>query len=657
MKSFLAVFVSGVLLTVAITGFSLFSQGYIAINSDNFFNHWILQYNQKALNDGSLFSREYFNSPQYYPFPQSLALADTVIFPSLAVYTPLSILTNNPILSFNLFIFAAFVLTFVSAFFSINYLVKNNVAAFLAAIIYTYPPLIFVRLTSGHIEYLNRYFVAPLIVSSIYFFEKPSPKRALLMSALFFLSWTTSIQLTVISVIFIAIFFLYFFFLKIRSRERIVWLKDIIRWGLLLLPFLILIYVLYLPYLEFNVKEGIGRSIKDVIYFSGSFWNLLMPNSQNILFGDLFKRFYRYKIENAEFVLFPGFLPYVLFFASLLIPGAKNKYGLMFVFGFIVSVVLMLGPYFFVMGKQLTLPYWYLYKLYFPLHAIRTPTRIMIVSFFFFSISISFFIKTLLEHKKTLTVLLAGICLMILILEYRQNMRVYSLPEIAPINHNLMGKKVIFLPLNEIEVVTAQYLMGSIKAGYVMLNGTIGTTINDHKELKTLLNTSLFSDRMLSILKSIETDYVIINKKYPFYVARLEKSVFNNFIVYDDDNWILIDIKKIPFDECVKSSYQDLNIKEITAVDLPEGLGIEYTLENLTGCNLSFLRESRYVPMSYEIVTSEKTIIGSRYMKLPPYLLKGEEVKRREGEIITRDPTMGFVSGRVSVLNKKYPIK
>lgn len=634
---------------------------YFSVSADNLFNHWLLQYNYKALAEGFFLTQGYFNTNQYYPFPGVLALADISIFPSIFIYAPLFILTNSTLLSFNLTIFIAFFLTFLSAFYCLDSIIKNKIGSFVGALVFTFAPFMFVRLFAGHTEYLHRYFVPPLLVGAIFFFDKPDFKKGMTLFTVFFLSWITNLQLTIFSSIFIMGFFIHFFIEKFRSRVLKDWLWALFKHTLLFIPFLAVIYAIYHPYLDFSQKESYTRTINSVINSAGRVRDFFTANFENYLYGKYFRNLLLYKYDFSEHILSPGFLPWALFSAGAILLTKKNRYKGLFIISFIFGCLMALGPFLSIGKASIKLPYWYLYQAIFLIRAIRTPTRIMMVAFFFFSAIIGYLIKKIdtSKEKKGKTIIILVVAF--IIIEFGQNLIRYEKPKNF-LDYDLKGKKVMFLPFNNYFDSVAYYLIHSLDRGFIMTNGIIGTQLPDYSAIRSKVASRLFTDRWVEMMKILYIDLVILyhpdinGNKNLKKIYKEKKAFIDSLTVYENRYWSVLDMNKASFDGCTSNSHDNIGTQVLPLGHSDINLTLVINLRNNSGCGLKFIQADRYVPIEYEVIGKNSTKKGSLYLRMFPIFLKDELIKKQI-KIPVDFHEFGVTEVNIKFYGKNYTIK
>lgn len=638
----LLIILFGFLLTVILT-YPLItsSTNYLTPAGDNLFNHWIMHHNYKSVTEHFFLEDKYFNSNEYYPFPSTLTLADNVLFPSFAIYSPLYILTNNSILSFNLTIFMGIFLTFVSTFFCVNYLIKNRLGSMFSALIFSFSPMVLSRFFGGHTEYLHRYFVPLLLIGALVFFEKPTFKRGLFLSVIFFLSWITNLQMTIFSSVFILALFLYFLVIKSRGRGLKPWFLSILKYLLFFMPYVLAIIVyLYLPYWQTSLKENYTRTIEDTANYSPKIRDFFLPNQQSELQQKILKDLFHYKQPSGGDTLTTGTLSWVMFFLALFFFRKKNKdrnkHTPLFTGLFFLGLILAAGPFLNFNGLKINLPYFYLYDWFFLMKAIRTPARIMLVTYFFYAAIIGFFIKKILSDKSSIKKTLIILLFLFFVVEYRAV--IHESPSFREdfVDYNLENKRVLFLPFPNRKNYerNAYYLINSIDGKFTMMNQFIGTELEDHLILQTEIKENLLKEKFIKIMKTLDINTVVIDfkeiKNYPDLYKLSNNN--QNLITFADKNWEILDIGKAQTGECFSNSTTKTSLDINPTIDFraKKETIVNVNFKNISLCHLKYIYSDRYLPIRYQVVYPDGRVsdVSNYNLQLFPYLLKGESIDR-----------------------------
>lgn len=623
-------------------------------SNDFLLNAWTYWYSANSIMNGELLTpQKFFTMNQLYPFPGTGAQLDFMVFPSLLLYLPTHLLFRNPVLSVNFTLFTLFILNFVSAYICLFLASKHKFASVIGAIIFTFYPGI-VNHTSGHTEYLGRFLIPPFFLLFYRYLYYPTKKLGFWLVFTYFLSWFTSIQITIFLTIFallgIMLFIAHNIIQKTFSKEKIFLLiKHSALPILLFLP--VLIYFFY-PYIKYSNYEGIKRDVNEAAEFSADPIDYFLPTPNNLLFGRVSKIFepVRYtpgggSFNYAEHTLTPGYIAIILFFVFSYTNLIKNKIlfnisthsNFVWISNFIMmvfAIVFSFGPY---LGQGVTyvkLPYYYLHQIFPLLYSIRTPTRIQYVAVFFVSYIIT---QGLAEYfrsaRKIKPAVVAAIITILILAEYLNRTDLDTRP-IKTINYDFNNKVVLFLPIRSgLQLDGARYLTQHVTNNLISINGSTGSeqSIQGYKYIRSLLTTDMFSDNWFGILKNLGVTYVVIDKtefsseKAGSQEIPKDLTGFGNALVYNDQNWAVIDAGKL--DATLRVPCKDKNIGSTNI-----GLGIfyrfdgsiymNYNFENTLGCDLVFVGDDRYVKVSYK--TLDPFMRGETKILLRPIILNKE---------------------------------
>lgn len=518
---------------------------------------WMLWYNFYALKTGRIFSQtDYFNSTQFYPFPNSLAFSEHMFIPSL-LFTPFYALTNNLALSVNIFVFLSFLLSFIAAYFFIKYFLKDELASIIGATVYAFNPITLVQFHGHHLHLLSRFFLPLVFLCGFIFFKKPNLKSAFLFSLVFTINALTSIHFFAYSIIGLFIFALPFVIINF---------KNILKYTWVILIFIPLLLHFNYPYYKFSSMENIQRQIGDNVYFSARLldWVSTVPN--NFLYGPLVQKLNLLRtpkdsegnINITEHSIFLNIIPPLLFIIGIVylfklrkkIPD-KNyviAYAAFFALT-ILSALFTFGPYYLGVNNNssdIKLPYKLLYD-YVPIFkGLRVPTRIQFLFYVPFSLFVGFGAYYIFKYLKGLRLILFTFILFLIILE---NFIVYPfdetskvLPQIsqnAGLKNILKGKKTIHLPISTFhQFYETKYLAWSTQTEEFIYNGYSGYTPPDWGSNNEEFNK--LEPEALKKMKALGLELVVIHKSDFERVPQIDEGV-----IYSDANILVLDLDKM----------------------------------------------------------------------------------------------------------------
>ena len=595
---------------------------FIKINSyypdygDYPFNGWILWYNQYAFLTGRIFSQNlYFQSNQFYPLPYTLAYSDHLFIPSL-IFSPVFWITHNLILSVNIYVFSSFVLSFVSMYFVISYFTKSLFIRIIGAAIYTFNPLIYAHLNSGHIQLFGRYFLPLLFLYGYQYFRKPNYKRAFIFFLVFTLNSLTSMYFFIMTTtIFLVIAPLYIIpALFIKKKDYWQSLTKSLLIGLCF--FSVILYFSY-PYLEFSQKEGVERVLKDGLNYSASQLDWILSTPDSLVYGALTRNMEKYrlildKIEGfnyAEHTLFLNTIPAllatfgVIFFVRRLWVNKleiKEMHFFIFLFPLSIIIVFLMTPLGFQTG----------YETLAILHGIRAPSRFEFIFYVPFTILVTYSLIRIQKYipANIRILFFVTICLFL----YIENVHQRDYHEISPLLNEIAREPVylqlikqnntfhfpaVFKNISE----NSRYLTLSSLTNEQMLNGYSGFFPEDWLTFTRTLNSN-FDESAFKKLAALNIRYVIIHKelldKYLLNSYNSHNSFYEMGKVFENNNLLVIDLNKYHFQITFCNLPEDFSIQKV--FNNQEGLyKTDIKLDNSKDCYLPSAFANRYRTFKY----------------------------------------------------------
>lgn len=652
LNSLFIAIISGFLLTTYFTWpFIKYLSTYYLDYGDHAATGWILWNNYKHFfaNEGGSYIAN-----QLYPFPYVDVFILNTIIPSLSIFSPLFFLSKNFIFSVNTTIFISLILTYASAFLVFNYftranflrnlfgLTKNKLAAVVAAIIFSFAPLVLGRFV-GHAVLLYRFFIPPVFLFFYLFIREPKLKQAVLFYLFLTLNALTNSYFFIASLIFLSLMFLGKIILLKKIPIIAVYLKKFVLAsliGIIFLPFLI---AYYKPYHDFSVKEQAERKIEENIFFAAEASDFFLGLPQNKFFGSWYTKNVPEK-NYPEYSLFFGFLAYsVLITAPFFLLSKKNKSNkklvLMSYFLIFLAMILSLGPYLRegqLINVNFKLPYYYLYQYLFIFKSMRVPSRIMLVAVFFVALITVIFVSCL--FKKTWK-LFYFLIILFLLFEYKNHYAFESYKQI-PLERKkmLQHKKILFLPdfVEKFYAYNAKYINLAILNDFTIVNGYSAYYPAEHLSLMTYFNKNRFQEDWLDTLKAMKIDYVIFDKtEYKNnYQTQLEIDFPKDYYhlkIFEDKTWLILDINKYPKDFCYQDDFSKLGVEFFAnPVYSQKGpLVIGFKLTNNSACAMRFFYEQRYVKMTtflQDAFFNKPRLRRDLYLAVKPIILPKETV-------------------------------
>ncbi len=349
---------------------------------DPVFYAWNITHNVQSAFHGF---KDLMDTNIFYPEGNTIALSDTLFSQSI-LSAPILLLTKNPVLTENLYLFATFPLAAISMFLLSYYLTGNSIASILSGLFYAFS---YPRLSQiGHLPALSSQWLPLVFLYLIRFLREAKFKYLLLLFFWYFLSIT--------STMYFGVFLIPLSFITIctefKQNMRLLFRQFLI----ILIPAAIILTLALFPYIRLRAEyPGIRRSLEDAARLSAQTRDYLtvLPTSW---LGDL-----GLPIDTNERPLYPTLTLLILGFSALVLTEKKNRRT---VLGFFLisasALVLSLGPKI----GSLNMPYYYLYKVYPLLESIRVPARFSIFVILGLSVCAAFTLANILKRTKHMTV-------------------------------------------------------------------------------------------------------------------------------------------------------------------------------------------------------------------------------------------------------------
>lgn len=407
------VLVSFLLLTIILTFPLIFnlSGGVATASGDVWQFVWNFWWFKKALVE--LNTNPFYTDYIYYPTGTSLLFNLNMPLHSL-LSIPLQYFFNLFFI-YNIFVIFSFVLSAYGTYLLAKYLTKNKIASFIGGIVFAFSPFMFVRLFAGHLYLMETGFMPFFILFFIKTVKEPKKINALL--AVLFLVLILINSLTHFT--FIAIFTgLYLVYYLIVSKKTILNKKTLNHISL----FFSLFFVLTLPYFfvlgneYLNVEyKDLHRSIDESEFYSADLAAFFTPISKSLIFGSFTSHIWEENVFTGnwnESSVFIGYTVLVIIIFSFL--NNKNKDLNFWKISFVFFLLLSLGPFLYIMGRDtgVPLPYTILFKM--PLFDVsRGPSRFIAMVMLSASVVCSYFLAgAKIKFKKIFLMLAAGFVIM-----------------------------------------------------------------------------------------------------------------------------------------------------------------------------------------------------------------------------------------------------
>lgn len=622
----------------------------------------ILAYNEHSILTGNILDRKnYINGNLYYPQPYSLVYYDTRLVPSL-IYIPIHALTNNLIFSINSVAFLTFVLSFISAFYAINYFINNKLASIIGGVVYAFNPLTISRFPE-HFDLMNKYFIPLVFLSAYMFLKQPNFRNSFFFFSMFTLNAFSAIYFQIFSIIILPIFALPFIFMGLVNKNK-VYFANLFKHSLIFLVFLPLLIYYDSPYLEFSGKEGSLRSLEMNANLSARIIDYISPVKNSYVYGGLADSLDKFRepknaegtLNYLEHTLFLNITPMLFAIVAFIIIVRNGllgsaKFFFPFALLFVISFVFTFGPFFQGWNSKesdIKLPYYYLYQMFPLLKGIRAPIRFQFIFYVPFSMLVSLGVLYTLSRFKP-NYLKISVFLFLLGALFLENLNpsgpVVSfaeessvIPKVNRINGDtgklsfLAGKNTFHFPLYSPDLKTSYdsvYLNWAAITREKTVNGNPASFVP--LEQLTFLSglANKVSEENLKDLTAIGVDYVIIHTGLltsPQSGGQYSK--FQEETVLNEDGIIILDMNKFSFNIPKCDFNKDLKI-DYKAVIHPQLLQTLYivTIKNNSDCYLPSIYNEKYKTIDY----SGTNLYGEKsnqklYLKLPVLVKPYEEI-------------------------------
>lgn len=637
--SFFKIFLLGIFLTAIFTWPFITKLGnFYSDTGDYPLVGYILWNNQNALISGKIFNQqEYFKSNQLYPLPTVVSYSEHLFIPSL-IFSPIYWVTNNLVFSVNIFSFLTFVLNFISSYYTIKVILKNELASLVGAVIFSFNPLTLAHFPE-HVALQNKYFLPPLFLSFFHFLKKPDLKTTGFFAIFFVLNSLSASYFEVFSLVIILLMTIMAFVIKIKNKQA-KYFFAIVKNSWIFLLFTPLLLFFNLPYYNFSNNEIISRGLGENIYYSATIMDWFMPNHQSLIYSGI-SNFIADKLNfinpnrYQEHTLFLNLVPTLLFLISFGYfrsrVNSKTEKDLLFfsVFILIVSFTLSLGPLLKFWDGNLStiiLPYYFLYELFLPLRGLRVPARLEFIFYVPFSMMAAYGTLHLLKKRaRSLVIIITILALLIVenyeVRNYQDSSDILKNVNNTNINYKLAflkNRKTIHLPVFKHNFgEDSRYLNWITQTEETTMNGYSGYPPRDHLLFLQEINNNLNEDS-LKKLYSLDVDYIIIHKNLLTYSELVNynfyKETYKDNVFLDQNDIMILDIKKFNFKLNTCDFFKDIEIQSSEMKQL--------TLKNKSNCYLPSIYQNRYKDFTF-IMRGLKYKV---HLKLPEIIGPFEEI-------------------------------
>ncbi|MGH9318468.1 MAG: hypothetical protein ACRD21_07340 [Vicinamibacteria bacterium] len=472
-------------------------------NPDTLLNVWALGWSFHVLPRDPL---SLFDANIFAPRPDTLAYSEH-LFGITALVSPVYWGTGNLILSYNVAVFASFVLSGLGMFLLTRELTGNGWAALAAGTIFLAAPYRFQHLVQLQ---LLTYQWFPFFFWCLLRFLHGGKTRYVAGMVVFSLLQILScnyyaVYLSIAAIVFgLVLLFMERNLLSVTQLAKLAAGALIV--FLLALPFI-------LPY-QRNRERGFFRRYTDVVHFSASASEYVTPSA----FNDApHLRF----LPRSGKALFPGFTAALLAALGLFHRNRRSRVFWVFAVALtVVALILSFGPEARFDDRVVPLPYRFL-QLYFPgFSGMRVPARFAALVLVGGSMLAAWGAKLVLERSRNYAPFAAAGILGLLLFEYQTSPLDRILPEPPPIPpvHRWLADApspgaVLVLPIHESEQIVQEsfYMYYSTVHFKPLVNGYSGWWPNDYWELVGRLRHFPTARILRFLMERAPVRYVVIH--------------------------------------------------------------------------------------------------------------------------------------------------
>lgn len=358
---------------------------------------WNLWWTKYALLD--LKTNPFFSNYIFYPVGIGLA-THTFVFLHGLISIPLQLLFGLTIAN-NIIIILSFVLSAYGAHLLINYLIKDNLSAFIGGIIFAFCPYKFAHLL-GHYNLIATQWLPFYIFFLIRLTKEKRAKNKNAFLAALFLSFTalTDFYYLIFLIIFTIIYLSYVFLQDKKVMINSDFFKAMV---LFLTTFALLISPLAFMLIS-EIKEGSlpgqpGGAREYVADLLGFF----IPSVLHPLFGSMVRPVTKNFVGNAcEWTVFIGY-SVILLVMMTIIKFSKNREVRFWLLSALIFFLLSFGLYPHVRGQEIKIPLPFFIINYLPLiNNLRAPSRLSLMLMLSLAVLSAFSLRFLLKETKRL---------------------------------------------------------------------------------------------------------------------------------------------------------------------------------------------------------------------------------------------------------------
>lgn len=334
----------------------------LGLPTDAWLNIYTLNYVHTTLFSARSGAPSFLDGLIFYGQPYSLGLTET-LFGVQPIYSLFSLLTQDPIFSYNLLLITALTLNALSAAYCTYKLSGSLPAAFAGGAIFGFSPVAVGQLS--HLQLLC-FWWSPLSILFLLKYLVGGPLKLLAISLLLAV-------LQFMSSIYLGNFLLTLLFLLGASQGGVwrVW-RDLRtepgRTSLVMGSFILLLGIAAAPYLLANSYYQATRTLDENAHFSAA-----LSSYFTVPRGNLLLSFLGFPHHDPERELFIGSIPLLLLILGILRSEGVFRRSLLAALALVV--IFSFGPAAHLFGWSIPLPYGVALKLLYPFRAMRVPSR------------------------------------------------------------------------------------------------------------------------------------------------------------------------------------------------------------------------------------------------------------------------------------------
>ncbi len=304
----IAIFLFFFLLTALMSYPLIFNLDKASDFGDPLFISWNLSWNVHNLFSDPI---HLFDTNIFYPNKNTLAYSEHIIGLSILAI-PVFLITDNPIVSYNILILISFVFSGFGTYLLALHLTRNRFASIVAGIVFAFFPYRFFQL--GHLHVLSTQWIPFSFLFLFRFFEQRDNRNMVLFLLFAILQILSSGSHAIFFSISAGITGL---FLLIESKgytDK----KLVVKIIFVLIISTVILLPFYIPYFENQSKMGFIREKYEIEYFSARIENYLASTSH--LYYPLTSG-----LGKVESYLFPGIITVLLTLIGILFhPGTRD---------------------------------------------------------------------------------------------------------------------------------------------------------------------------------------------------------------------------------------------------------------------------------------------------------------------------------------------